>query len=234
MESSRLSRHNKKQKERNVITLVVVLVLIVIFFTSGLTLFINLSSSLGSLFRSKGSDELKSNVQIEALEITDIPEATNSASIVVKANAVNIPNVDVLLNDIVVHRIEPDKDGNITLTIDNLNVGNNKVQLKGKSSKTDKLRVSNVSNVVYTVSKPTIEITEPQDGARTVRSEITVSGKVGEDIEVKVEGIPVVVSSSGNFSTLVKLKEGENKIHITSSDQSGNTDSKELTVIYEK
>ena len=61
-----------------------------------------------------------------------------------------------------------------------------------------------------------------------------MAGKTDRDNTVRANGSPLVVNADGSFNTLVRLKEGENKIEITAQDDAGNEEKKILTVTYSK
>ena len=83
-------------------------------------------------------------------------------------------------------------------------------------------------------SKPKIEVTSPSDNSTTPQSEIKVIGSTDPGVYMRINGLPAVVSSEGNFSQSVRLNEGENKILLEAKDNAGNTEMLTLTIIYEK
>ena len=59
-------------------------------------------------------------------------------------------------------------------------------------------------------------------------------GETDKETYIKVNDLPVVVDAQGVFQTMVKLKEGENKIAIIAQDVAGNSEEKILILTYEK
>ena len=78
-----------------------------------------------------------------------------------------------------------------------------------------------------------LEIDIP-DNYKTDRDSIMVKGKTSSDATVEINGEEVLVSSSGIFAKIVKLKPGENIIDVKAYDSAGNTAEVKRRVIYEK
>lgn len=91
----------------------------------------------------------------------------------------------------------------------------------------------------YTVrrssEKPELEITSPSNGSTFKRADkrINISGRTNANNTVTVNGFRAVVDSKGEFSYLLELNEGDNKISIESTNEAGIKESKEITVKYE-
>jgi hypothetical protein len=89
-------------------------------------------------------------------------------------------------------------------------------------------------SISYLKSLPKLEISTPADGASFSKadSEINVSGNTDAENTVRVNDFIAIVDGAGNFSYLLKLSEGDNKIKITATNPAGSNTSKELTVSY--
>lgn len=90
--------------------------------------------------------------------------------------------------------------------------------------------------VVVDMTVPTLEISQPQDGAVfTLPRERTqsVEGKVSEKAQVRVNGALTQTSSDGNFAVTIQLAEGKNEIVVVATDEAGNaSEEKKVTVEY--
>lgn len=225
---SRLEKHYKKQVTTYTILIVVAIIL---FGVYGLPLVINSSSYLSQLF-GKRDDSDRRNPLLQTIEISEIPSATNSATFKIVGNTNNIDELEFYLNDEKIKEMSAPTNGEFSEELTGLNKGNNELYLIGKSKKGTKR--TETLTIVYGADKPKLEISEPQDGSTTSHNEIKVIGKTDKEIDIKINGSPVVVDSSGQFQTNIKLNEGENKIIITARDQSGNVEEKIITVKYEK
>jgi hypothetical protein len=74
-----------------------------------------------------------------------------------------------------------------------------------------------------------ISIGSPQDGAVVNTSFVSVTGSVGNDAGVTVNGVPASVNGS-SFSASIPLGEGQNTITAAAQDQYGQTASQNITV----
>lgn len=231
---TRLERHASKQLHSRIITFVIILALIVIFLvTIGLPLLINASVAIGKMF-SKNTDQENNAQALGDFSVNEIPSATNSASINVSGNVENLSELEIYLNGDKEDTLDLSDQQDFSTTITGLHSGENQIYFLAKVKNSTATKKSDSYTVIYANQKPKLEISEPSENLITPRDEIKVAGKTDQNISVTVNDSPVTVDASGSFQTNVKLKEGENKIKIVVSDQAGNSDSKELTVKYEK
>jgi hypothetical protein len=212
----------------------VALVALVIFMaTVGLKLAINASLFLTSI-GSKPAVEEKRDEFFGSLSIDSIPSATNSAEIRVEGTVTNYDLIEIYLND---EKVEDEKfpsSDTFSVLVGDLKPGENTVYVKALEKKDKKERKSEVYIVIYKNQKPKLEVSEPANDTKTRKTEIKVAGATNSEIFIKVNGLPLVVTSDGQFQTLVQLKEGENKIIVTAEDDAGNIETKEIKVIREK
>jgi len=231
----RLERHQKNILERNLLLAFAALILVVIFiFTVGIKALLG-SAAFISRLMNKGQTEtqsIKKQNFIGSIDVVSIPSATNSAKISISGRVLNYDTVVIFLNDEKIKEIKV-KDS-FDETIDDLEEGINQIYFLAKSKKTKTSEKTPVYTVLLKITTPPLEILEPKDNAKTNEQEIKLKGKTDKDTFVEVNHQPVVVNALGDFETLVKLNEGENKIIITAADIAGNVESKTITVVYEK
>lgn len=165
-------------------------------------------------------------------EIFDLPEATNSAKIKVSIQAVSSDKVLLYVNDQLQKEIEPNED--VFEQEIELKKGENSIYLISENQKTKQKKDSKTYQIIYKDEKPLLEITSPQDKEKTNKDEIQISGRTEKEVFVRINDFPVIVDSEGGFASSLKLKEGENKIKVEAKDIAGNTEIKELTIIYQK
>lgn len=201
----------------------------------GFNALINSSIFISNIFSNK-SDQTE---QIEdhffgSLNIDSIPTATNSARLVIAGSAPNFQTVEYYINeDKVKTSLVADKPS-FSDEIGTLKKGINNVYLKAITEDKKNEKKSQVYNVVYTDEKPKLEISDPQDNIKTSKAEITVVGMTDKDITIKANQQPVIVDTAGKFQTTIRLKEGENKIEVTATDDAGNIETKTITMTYQK
>lgn len=235
---SRLENHNKKIARKRVITMLVLIAAVIFFFlNSGIALLIDGSVAVSRLFGgSRTEDEAQTAPEFGVVEIDEIPAATNSAAVRVSGRAHNMDSVYAYINGVRQDKLNVDKNGEFSEEIGSLDPGENEIYIAGTTANTKQKKDSDTYTVIFSTDKPTVEITEPAEGLKTPRNEITVSGTVksGPGAVVRVNGSPSVIGQGGKFSAFVKLNEGENTISVTVSDNAGNSEEKTVKVIYEK
>lgn len=235
---TRLSTYRQKQFRRKVLFYVFTLALIIILlFTFGLKLLIQTSliiANIASPKKSLQTQESKDGSFFGALNIDNVPTATNSARLIVSGSITNYDTVEFYINDKKVDEKSFSSSDSFSSEIGDLEVGDNIIYLKAKATNTKDTKESQRFTVTYKNQKPTLEITEPETPKKTNKPDIKVSGQTDKEIFIHVNEMPLVVDSSGNFQTTVMLKEGENNIIVKAEDNAGNIESKTLTITYQK
>ncbi len=234
---SRVQRVQSKQSHKKTLFYTVFfLVLGWFLLTSGFSFLVNSSVFIGDLIGGKRSEyDYGKTPSFYSLEFNEVPVATNTASLVISGTADNLQEVTLYLNDRRLKKIAVQSDGSFSTTIDRYREGLNELYAVGKNTKTDGTKKSEVVSFSYATAKPVLEITEPSDGYKTPRDEVKVAGKTnGQEMSVHIQGFLATVDASGVFQSLVRLKEGENKVSVTVTDNAGNTEEKTITIFYEK
>ncbi len=234
---TRLESHRQKQQKVSLFTAALIFVIFCIFmFTTGFKVLFSASFFVSNLFakRDEKAQAKEDEDFIATIDITDIPTATNSATISVSGTVMNLDTLDFYLNDEKIKTINVLNQDNFTEEIKDLKKGNNEIYIVGKNKQANKRKFSPDFSVLYKSEKPKLEIKEPSDNTRTGNQEIKVSGTTDKETFIKVNNLPVVVDAMGGFTATVKLKDGENKIEITAQDEAQNIESKTLTITYQK
>src|SRR3989344_576936 len=208
--------------------------LIIFMVTIGLKLIINTSIFVANLNNKSSNEKTKDldNNYLEAPEIVDIPEATNSAEITISGVAQPKLTVYIYVNDEQQKELISDDDGFQTSI--RLTEGDNQVYAEIEDKENKLIKKSRIYQVTYKNSKPTLTIDSPKDNDKVSSENIKVNGQTDVTSQLKINGQPVVIDTNGKFSFDVRLKDGENTILIESRDEASNLESKTLKVIYEK
>jgi len=218
-----------------IILYIVILILVLYFiFTYGIKLLLNSSSFIAGIFPQPSTKPLsKSEESFNSIDVSSIPQATNSASIIISGSVLNFDILYFYLNDEKVKEVETSSD-TFSEEIGDLEKGENNVYIlaKLKDSKIQKKTIT--YKVFYIDAKPKLSISEPADNLTTNNQEIKVKGNTDKEIYIRINDLPVVVDANGNFETTVRLKDGDNQIIVTASDIAGNTETVSLKVIYQK
>ncbi len=203
------------------------------FISLGIPFLAQGSVFLTSLFKNKDTPETQSEV-LGNVEISEIPKATSSATVKIKGYAENFDKIRFILNSDEVEEEDLPKNGEFEEEVSGLKTGENEIYVLALKENSSKKKASEKYTVIYIKDKPKLEIKEPQDNSKTSREEVSVIGLTEKGVSLFINELPVVVDSSGNFKSSVKLKEGENKIIIKAINYASVSEEKTLTVTYEK
>lgn len=205
--------------------------LIVVMFKWGLPWFIDVLAGPAALKApsvSSGEDIVPP--QIPAL--SPLVEATNSATLMIEGYTEGRVAVDIFVNDAQVVSTYSDDKGMFRSEL-KLSEGSNKIQVTAKDN-----AGNSSQSVVKTVNfdKKGVEITvdSPKDGSEVFgqnNQNVTFSGKVSKpDASVNINGNYARLDANGNFSSIVRLSQGDNNISVKAIDRAGNTIEKTVRV----
>lgn len=212
------------------------LILVLIFvFTIGFKLMITSSIFIANLFSKNTPIETQKNInQFFSLTIDNIPEATNSAKIIISGSALNIDEIQFILNNNKIKDIKDFSADNFTEEIGDLKEGENQIYLIGKNNSLNQTKKTQKFTVIYKNTKPKLEIIEPKNNEIINNNETIIKGETDKEVYIKINNIPVIVDALGKFQQSVKLSEGENNFEIVATDIAGNIETKTLKIIYQK
>jgi hypothetical protein len=236
--TSRLNRNAEKQSRKQFILFgigtVIIIFLLIQFSGSILSLFGNI------IFGIRGDEnQLSQTNQIDevlfAPSLNNIPNATSSAQIDISGTAsYEDGRIILYINDREVDSTKLGNDQSFTFKKVSLRSGENRIKVYYSINN----RQSDFSQeyvVIRSSEKLELEITSPSDGTTFKKADkrINVSGKTDPNSSVSVNGFRAVVNSEGEFSYLLELNEGDNKIIVESTNEAGIKVQKEITVKYE-
>jgi len=173
-------------------------------------------------------------VFIPAPEIFTDFESTNSGVIVISGKTFDTGLLKVFLNDAEVKKIDVNA-GDFFSTEFNINEGQNKIFAVVQDSTNKVSPSSNILNVFYDKTQPSLEINSPQDNAKfsgSSQKNIMIEGKTDEDNFVYINNHPAVIKKDGQFTLTYELNEGENLIKIVAQNKAGNQTEKDLTIYF--
>ena len=231
---SRLARHQNKQIfQRLIISAVLFVAFIIFFFSVGIkmlvsfTLFINQLANSGTKQQTTVATESFSTINMDP-----IPSATNSSSLIFTGTSFNFDSLEIYLND--EKRSEISISDSFSGQVKGLGKGTNTVFFIAKSTKSKETKKTDVYNILYKSDKPKLDIQSPSDNSKTNKEDVSVTGTTDKETTIRINGQPLIVDVAGKFTSMVRLKEGENKIVVTAEDIVGNQEQKTLTVTYSK
>lgn len=231
---TRLEQHSKKQfKQRILVGIVLFIAGIVFFFTSGIKLLVSFTLFINQLANGGTTDtEIRQTELLSNINIDPIPSATSSSTIIFSGTSLSYDSLEIYLND--EKRDEIKISDTFSSDIQGLEKGNNTLYFIAKSSKTKKTEKTQEFEIIYKSEKPKLEISEPGENAKTNKEDIRITGATDREVTIRINNQPIVVDSEGKFTTLFRLKEGENTIEVIAEDIVENQEKKSLTVTYAK
>ena len=233
MRRSRLTKRTEKRTQKTIILSVLGIIIVLYFlFKFGVEMLINFSLFLSSTNKQQVATNSNSISFIPAPILNPLPTATNSAKVIISGTADKGKTILLYMNNTNVDQTTSDGNGNFNFT-ETLNPGNNQISTK-ETSNSKQSDFSNVINVTYSNTPPTLDVTSPTDGEQFSKDQNTalVSGKTDPGVTVTVNGYWAVIDENNNFSYNLPLQNGDNEIKIIATDQAGNKTEKDIKVNY--
>lgn len=223
----------KKARNRFILSVIIIIIFFYALVSWGLPLIIGGLSEISKTARPAIVQKITEDPAI-APPVLNIPfEATSSPELIITGYSSPNTRVEIYLDDEIKTTTSVKEDGSfitdpITLLLGTNNIYGKAISDSKKSlpSKTIKLNFSN--------EKPTLDLSEPQDGTQVKGGDkkIHVSGKTDPSNSVTVNGATLIVNNQGNFSTDISLNDGDNTITIITQNQVGNTSKLERKITY--
>jgi hypothetical protein len=236
MSYSRLRRFEEHRQERKIVGALAGIFAIFLFLAFfGIKILTGFSLLVDNI-RGKQTTEQTAEQLILPPELDPLPIATNSATLTVTGKGTADLTVILYINDMDTKKMTVEKDGTFQFKDVTLAEGSNSLSAKLTDDKNNISALSEVISVTIKKSKPTLEITAPNDGD-TISGEnasVTITGKTEEGNTVTVNGRIVVMKADGSFSYPYTLGEGDTNIQIIATDPAGNQTKAERKVKYTK
>ncbi|MGE5041745.1 MAG: hypothetical protein ACM3IJ_02475 [Candidatus Levyibacteriota bacterium] len=233
--SSRLARTSEQKSRKQIIIFSIATILfLAILFKFGPSVLSSVSSF--PLFKKQAVNTAPVNdtSTLEAPFITSIPDATDSASIVISGtSSYSDAQVELYLNGKSYDTTSLSKDQRFSFDSIKLANGTNTIKARVKKGE-ETSDFTRDYTVIYSQGAPKLDVSSPSDGQQFTRGDqsINVQGSTDPDNDVTVNNFRAIVDSSGNFSYYMKLNEGDNQIKIIATNQAGKTTEKDLKVNY--
>ncbi|NMH72500.1 S8 family serine peptidase [Bacillus sp. RO2] len=171
------------------------------------------------------------NFEVTAPTITSPADGTytNESAVTVEGSASPTTTVHVMNNGEEIATTTATDEGTFAVNIELAN-GENVLTAKS-STETGETEESAPLTIVLDQAKPELAITSPEDGSKTNRETVTVTGTVAdENLDfVKVNGKKATVED-GKYSLRVMLENGENNIRVIAQDLAGNRKRQDVTI----
>lgn len=226
--AGRYKQSRNKNKSRFYIFLSVVFVFVMIKW--GLPLFMDLVAGNGAQRINTDKDIIPPQSPI----FSALPEATNSARVVIEGFTEKGAMVELLLNDRVEKISNANEAGGFVFEAD-LVSGQNRVQLRAKDDAGNE-SMSEVSLIEFDNKPISLVVSSPKDGSEffgKTNQVIDIRGEVDKlGSQVLINNSFVQVDRNGFFLHRFMLSSGENVIKVVASDKAGNSAENTLKLVY--
>lgn len=235
------SRRKIKKLARNskrnfIITLVVIAFLIYSTITWILPSFIGGISFIKDIVNpSKQPIIPSSETATLAPPVFNIPyEATNTAEIDIRGFATANSKVKLYIDDELKETVDASEDGSFTFKNISLSLGTNNIYGKTIDNANKESLPSKTIKLFYDNEKPSLVISEPEDGKKIQGGDkkIKVSGRTDSEVKVYINDNQIIVDKDGNFSIDQPLNEGDNIISVKAQDLASNSIEEQRKVTY--
>lgn len=231
---SRFEQISRKRYQRNIILIFVgIIILLIVFFVNAVPLLINLSLFIENFRNDDNKNVITNNTSYIPPPVIDpLPNATNSANIIIKGTALPKQIIKLYINN--TYTKQAAVAGDRTFVFKNVSLSKEDNNIKAKSIAVDKKEsgYSQIIHIVYKNKAPQLTINTPTDKQIITDggSQTKIEGKTDTGVQVTVNDHWAIVDNTGNFSYLLNLQKGENKINVIASDDAGNQTTSEIHV----
>lgn len=219
-----------KNRNRSRFYLLLSVVFVVVMFKWGIPLFMNLVAGNGA----QRINEAKDIIPPQSPIISALPEATNSARIVIEGYSEKGAQIELLVNDLVEKISAADETGTFVFE-SNLISGQNRIQLRAKDEAGNE-SMSEVSLVTFDSKPIELIVQSPKDGSEYFGKSnqvIDIKGEIDKPSgQVTINNSFVQVDKNGAFVHRFMLSDGENTIKVVASDNAGNSTEKTIKLNY--
>ncbi len=186
-----------------------------------------------------GKGGQKQNQQVDIIPpqtpiFSALPEATNSASVLIEGYTESGASLDLLVGDKIVMTDKAQDDGSFSMRAP-LEAGSNRIQVRA-TDLAGNTSTSEIKLIVYDNRPLELMIASPKDGSEYFGQNnqvIDIKGVVNKpDSSILVNNSFAVTNRDGSFVQRFQLVSGSNTIKIIASDKAGNTAEKTLTLSY--
>ena len=230
---SRLLRRLEIQTKRNIFfSLLGIIVIFFVLIKFGVPLLVNFSLFISGGKNASSPVTKTSPVFLSSPILNSMPQATNSAKILIQGTALKFATIDLYINESLVDKTTAKEDGTFSFEV-NLSKGVNRISAKAQKENIESTNSKNFE-ILFKDTVPSLSVFAPIDGQSFSKDQntLTVSGTSDSDTKVTVNDFRAIIDEKNNFSFLLPLKDGDNVIKISAVDQAGNKSEKEIKVKY--
>lgn len=230
---SRLRSNVKKQSIHLVLFMIAIVIILAVF---GTNLLVGFSVALDRL---RGADEVNQQQQgisyLAPPVLDPLPNATKENNINISGLSTETDEIliELHINGKSIEKSKPSEDGAFSFENIQLQTGENEIKAKSIAAGGEKeSEFSDSVKVKYLNKEPGLEISVPTDGQtfKKDQGQIRLSGKTDPGAKVTVNDFWTITKDDGDFYYTYTLKDGENPLKFVSTDEAGNTTTKEIKI----
>ncbi len=229
------SRLRTNVKKQTIHILIFIISIVIILAAFGTNLLVGFSVGLNML---RGSDKVEitqQEVNYVAPPVLDpLPAATKVNSVNISGSAITSDDVEInlFINGEPIDKVKPNKDGTFSFQNIELKKGENEIKSRSTTTTGKQSDFSEDVKIKYLDKNPTLEISVPSDGQtfRKDQGQIRISGKTDPGAKVTVNDFWTITNDNGDFYYTYTLKDGENSLMFISTDEAGNTTTKQINI----
>jgi len=231
------SRYSKLEEKRNIkrafLYIFSTVLLLFLFVSFGIPSIAKFASFLSDIKTSDKPIERKDSSPPIRPRLDHLDDSTNKPNIDITGTAEPGSTVVLFLNG-EEKEVLVNKEGNFLYTF-SLKKGVNTISALTKDTSGNKSPETNVIRVEYDDIPPDLEITKPDtfDFFGPRQRQVVIEGTTEEEASVVINERFVVVDSTGSFSFVTTLEEGENEFVIKAEDKAGNVTEKVIILTFQ-
>ncbi len=232
----RASVKQEEELSKKLFFLVFLIIFLVSFFTIAVIKYAPKIGGLFGLVSVHRNEDPNSAVAVPAPLFVNAPEATNDKTITLEGLAEPTTKIKLYVNGPEVTSVITDIEGKFTFPDVELIDGKNTIFAKAVGNGNMESPKSQTLEIRVDKDSPEIEIISPKPGdtVRNLNKRITVTGKVNEKAEVRVNERLAILKPDYSFEILLGVDEGSVEIKIEATDLAGNSSEETIKVTYQQ
>ena len=231
---SRLTlRTERKTRKTIFLTSLGILIILILLIKFGINLLVGFSVFLaGTKNQTSTNAKSSGDTFIAAPVLNPLPNATNSATIVISGKSQSGKTIKLFINNDMKDTAQSDNNGNFSFN-ETLSAGDNLIEAK-TAQNNNTSDFSNSFTVSFKNSAPSLTVDSPSDGQSFSKDQnsVNVTGKTDANVSVTVNGFWAIINESNSYSYNLPLQNGDNQIKVIAVDSAGNKTEKDLKVTY--
>ncbi|HCQ30857.1 TPA: hypothetical protein DIU27_00540 [Candidatus Collierbacteria bacterium] len=219
-----------KEKNRSRFYILLSVIFVIVLLKWGIPFFIGVVAGDGAPRQNIDKDIIPP----QAPTLSALPEATNSASLLVEGYTEANASLDILINDKISLTDKAKDDGSFS-SIATMDADSNRVQVRA-TDESGNVSISEVEIVLLDRKPVEISVSSPKDGTEFFGKNnqvVDIKGEVNKkDAQIIINSSFVVVEKEGVFVHRIQLQNGNNEIRVVASDKAGNSTEKVFSLVY--